>query len=285
MDIQKIFLQLQKKVNQRLELFFDRKAKELKNFSPLTKQLFKEIKDFSLAGGKRIRPIFLYYGYLAGGGKNKKAILDASICVELIHNYLLIHDDIIDKDEFRRGKPTIHEIYRTIYQKKFLDSKHLGVSAGILAGDFCSVFGYDILVNSKFPLELKLKAIQKLNQILIEVVEGEMLDVFLGLDHQLSQNDIFKILEYKSARYTVEGPLHLGAILAGANGNLLKRLSQYAIPLGIAFQIQDDILGMFGEPKKTCKPSGNDLKEAKQTILILKARQLASPKQRKIINT
>ncbi|MDI6915983.1 MAG: polyprenyl synthetase family protein, partial [Desulfitobacteriaceae bacterium] len=164
------------------------------------------------------------------------------------------------------------------------DFEHLGISAGIVAGDVTSFFGYEILAKSKFPQPLKIKAINRLNQMLTDVFSGEVLDVFLVIKHQLSQNEIFKILEYKTARYTIEGPLHLGAILAGGNKKVLKKLSDYAIPLGIAFQIQDDILGMFGDEKKLGKPVGSDLKEGKQTLLIFKARKLAKKSERKIID-
>lgn len=292
MDFQKKITKLQEEVNKRLEIFFKKKIKEAKSISLLMSQMTKEISDqvtkeindFVLRGGKRIRPILVYYGYLAAGGKDKKAILDAAISIEIIHNYLLIHDDIIDKDEFRRGKPTIHWKYQRLYKRVSKDFKHLGISAGIVAGDLCSAFGYEILTNSKFSDSLKVKALDKLNRIITEVGGGEILDVFLGIKHQLKKDEIFKILEYKTARYTIEGPLHLGAILAGADKRILKKLSDYAIPLGIAFQIQDDILGMFGDEKKLGKPIGSDLREGKQTLLIFKARKSASKRQRKIID-
>ncbi|MBZ9569723.1 polyprenyl synthetase family protein [Patescibacteria group bacterium] len=292
MDFQKKITKLQKEINKRLEIFFEKKIKETRSISLLMSQMTKEISDqmtkeinnFVLRGGKRIRPILAYYGYFAAGGKGKKAILDAAISIEIIHNYLLIHDDIIDKDEFRRGKPTIHQKYKKIYQRTSKEAEHLGISAGIVAGDLCSSFGYEILTKSKFPDSLKVKALDKLNRIITEVGGGEVLDVFWGIKHKLSRDEIFKILEYKTARYTIEGPLHLGAILAGADKKILKKLSDYAIPLGIAFQIQDDILGMFGDEKKLGKPIGSDLREGKQTLLIFKARRSANRRQRKIID-
>lgn len=285
MEIQKTLVYLQKEINKRLEDFFKNKIKEAKNFSLPVRKMLEVIQDFVLAEGKRIRPILVYYGYLAGGGKNKEAILDATIFMELIHDFLLIHDDIIDQDEFRRGGLTLHQRYHFAYQK--IGEKratHLGICAGILAGDLLVSFGYEILASARFPERLKNKALDRLSRMLNDVIFGQTLDVFLGVDHQVWKKDIFKILEYKTARYTVEGPLQIGAILAGDNDETLKTLSRYAIPLGIAFQLQDDILGMFGDEYQTGKPVGSDLKEGKQTFLIWEARRKASPEQRKIIN-
>lgn len=278
MNFQEEIKTLQKEIDARLEIFFDRKNKEIEKISPLLGKITTDIEEFVLRGGKRIRPILFYYGYLAAGGKRKKEILDSAISIEIIHNYLLMHDDIIDRDEFRRGKSTIHQKYKEIYK-----NEHLGISAGIVAGDLTSIFGYEILAKSKFPEVFKIRAVNKLNQTLIDVGSGQILDSFLGIDHQLSQEEIFKILEYKTARYTIEGPLHLGAILAGADKRVFKKLSDYAIPLGIAFQIRDDILGTFGDEKILGKPVGSDLKEGKQTLLIFKARKSANKKEKQII--
>jgi geranylgeranyl diphosphate synthase type I len=282
---QKKITQFKKEINKRLKVFFKEKVRESKKvFPPLVGKIISDAGEFTLREGKRIRPILFYYGYLAAKGKNKKTALDTSISIELIHNFLLMHDDIIDRDEFRRGKPTIHYKYQNFYKKTSKDFGHLGISAGILAGDVTSFFGYDILAKSEFPQPLKIKALDRLNQMLTDVFSGEVLDVFLGIKHQLFQDEIFKILEYKTAKYTIEGPRHLGAILAGADNKVLERLSDYAIPVGVAFQIQDDILGMFGDEKKLGKPVGSDLREGKQTLLILKARKSASKKERKIIH-
>lgn len=283
MNIQKTLIPLQKKIKQRLEIFFKDKIKEFKKISPLAEQMIKEIRDFVMRGGKRIRPILLYYGYLAAGGKNKKVILDAAISIELIHNYLLIHDDIIDNDKVRRHKPTFHYQYQSIYHQVLKDAHHLGIGAGIIAGDLLSTFGYKLLTQSNFQQSAKIKALDVLNQAMINVEVGQILDVFLGLETRLTEDEILKILEYKTARYSIEGPLFIGAILAEANQKTLKILHQYAIPLGIAFQIQDDILGMFGDENKTGKLVGADIKEGKPNLLIFKAQKQANPKQKKIL--
>lgn len=280
--IQKVLKKLKTQIKRRLNAFLKKKVNEAGQVSPLLKEMTYYGMEFVMRGGKRIRPALVYYGYLTGGGRNKKAILDVSICVELIHNYLLVHDDIIDRDELRRGKPTIHKHYQNFY-RKIENREHLGNSAGILIGDLLCNFGYEILANAKFSGALKNKALARLNQMLTEVIFGEMLDVFLGLEKPLKEKDILNILKYKTAKYTIEGPLHIGAILAGSNKNTLRILSQYSIPLGMAFQIQDDILGIFGETKTTGKAVGADIREGKQTLLISRAIQQASERQRKTI--
>lgn len=281
--MQKILKTLGVQIERRLSVFLKRKVKEAGQVSPLLQEMTYQGMEFVMRGGKRIRPTLVYYGYLAGGGRNKKAILDAAICVELIHNYLLVHDDIIDRDEMRRGKPTIHKYYQNIY-RQLENGEHFGNSAGILIGDLLCHFGYESIINTKFSGVLKSKAMARLNQMLDEVIFGEMLDVFWGFNKTLKEEDIFQIYKYKTAKYTIEGPLHIGAILAGVNKKTLRILSQYSISLGVAFQIQDDILGLFGNAKATGKTIGADIKEGKQTLLIFRARQKSNPKQRKIIN-
>jgi len=182
----------------------------------------------------------------------------------------------------------------------------LGISSAILAGDLAVSFAYEILAESNFPDDFKNKAIQRLNIILKDVIVGQTIDVFGGIGRQLKIGNILKIMEYKTARYTIEGPLHIGAILAGpvrsraracapvglgraasngagASDKVLKILSDFAIPLGIAFQIRDDILGVFGDAKVTGKSSSSDIREGKQTLLIVEALKRAGKNQKKEI--
>ncbi|MSU60619.1 MAG: polyprenyl synthetase family protein [Candidatus Staskawiczbacteria bacterium] len=279
----KKYLSLQKIIDQKLELFFNGKIKAAKNLSPFLVSNIKEKRNFVMNGGKRLRPILLYYGYIAAGGKNKKAIMDACIFIELIHGYLLIHDDIIDQDDQRRGMATLHRQYEALYKKLARQSGHLGVSLAIVAGDMLSTYGYDILGRSSFPDAQKIKALAELNSILSDATTGQTLDILYSTNATVELKDILKVFEYKTAKYTIEGPLRLGAILAGANQKMINLLSRYALPLGIAFQIQDDILGMFGNKKKTGKAIDSDIKQNKKTLLILQAKKLASVAQKKTL--
>lgn len=278
---------MKRKIDRELAVFFNLKIREIRN-NQKPKELLKmveNLKGFTLGFGKRIRPILFYYGYLIGGGKNKKEALKAAISVELIHSYLLIHDDIIDKDNFRHNNFSMHYGYERKGKEWFKgeESKHFGVSMGIIAGDLASTLGYAALSDSEFPSDLKIKAISGLNKIVANTITGEALDVVLGANPDFNAAEIVKMQEYKTAKYTIEGPLHLGAILAGADENFLNSLSNFAIPLGIAFQIQDDIMGVFGDREKIGKPVGADIREGKKTLLVSRAIEKSNNKQRNTI--
>lgn len=283
MDIKKELSEFKKGADKRLNHFFNRKFKQSSKIDPLTVDAVKKIRDFTLVGGQRIRPLFAYYGYLAAEGRNKKAMLNACLCTELVQSYMLIHDDIIDRDVLRRGQPTVHVRYANQYKKISGDFNHLGLAGAILAGDLAASYCYEILDETNFKPQFKIKAIMRLNQMMETVLNGQIMDIFLGVGRQLTSKDIHKILRNKTASYTVEGPLQIGAILAGASAKTLSILKEYGIFLGIAFQLKDDILGMFGNKKVTGKSDSSDIKEGKQTLLITEAKKRATVSQRKII--
>jgi len=276
------------KTEKELNKFFNKKIKQAKDQEKPEEflEMIKKLKKFVLSGGKRIRPTLFYYGYFIAGGKEKKDAFKASISIELIHSYLLIHDDIIDEDSFRHNNLTMHCRYEKKYKDKFneKDLKHFGISMAIVAGDLASSLGYEILTCSNFPIDLKIKAIKKLNQIVSNTITGEAMDVILANRLNVSQDDVIKMQGYKTAKYTIEGPLHLGAILAGADEKFLESISEFSIPLGIAFQIQDDIIGVFGKEKEIGKFVGADIREGKKTLLSVKAFEKADSEQLKILN-
>ncbi|MBU4332579.1 polyprenyl synthetase family protein [Patescibacteria group bacterium] len=262
------------KVEQKLAGFFDKKIADTKGFN---KEILKHLKEFTLRGkSKRIRAFLIFTGYEAFGGGNQKEIVKASMSIELIHSFFLIHDDIIDQDELRRGKPTFHKGF-----EKYKD-KHFGESIAIIAGDIAHTLAIESFLSTNFSLGKKLKVLQKINQMILDSCEGENLDILLPVQKkQSSQKDILRVYEYKTAKYTFEAPLHIGALLAGATDKDLKALSDYSIPLGIAFQIQDDILGVFGDEREIGKPVGSDIREGKKTLLVWKALQSANQTQKK----
>lgn len=237
-------------------------------------------------GGKRLRGAFVYYGYLMHGGKNLDEILKIAAAIELSHTYLLIHDDIMDKGNFRRGTPTIHKIYRNNYihltgEKE--NSWHFGESIGICAGDIlCHIAGM-IMAQADFDADLQVKALQKYHRLITDTGYGQVLDVFLELNEAAEEEDIIRVHHYKTGEYTYQNPLQIGAILAGATEKELETLKNYAIPGGIAFQLQDDILGMYGDEGKLGKPADSDLKEGKRTLLIIKALENANAQERIIL--
>lgn len=269
-----------------IEKYFDQKIKKAKKNNFLASQAIKMIADFTLAGGKRIRPAFVYYGYLASGGKEDKKILDISMSLELIHSFLLIHDDIIDRDEKRHGIMTVHEKYKRIGQRisPQKDNDHFGNSMAIIAGDMAHAMANEIIFNSKFSPEIIIKALDKLQNIVYVTISGEMLDVVMENRGRSDEEEILQMFEGKTSRYTFEGPLHFGSILSGnSSKKRLDAFTAYSLPLGKAFQIRDDILGLFGDEKKIGKPVGSDVIEGKQTLLLLRALKKGNKNQKKTI--
>ncbi len=244
-DINDIMTCYQTQVNKRLELFFDKKIEEASRISNYTREVAVNAKEYTLRGGKRLRPIFFIYGYKCFSDDNIEAITEASISIELMQSYLLIHDDIMDEDELRRGKPTFHIVYKDICERQFEKNESLkfGENIALLAGDLLEAYGEEVLANSHFKDEYVKKALAKYAEIVKNVGYGQILDIISEKKGIITEDEILMIHKLKTATYTIEGPLHIGALLAGANDADLQILSNYGIPLGLAFQIQDDILG------------------------------------------
>ncbi|HRY82315.1 MAG TPA: polyprenyl synthetase family protein [Candidatus Moranbacteria bacterium] len=285
MDAIEMLKNYKKRVEPYLCDYFNRKIKEAKKLDSLAVQAVKMIADFTMAGGKRIRPALVYYGYLASGGKDGKEIIEASMGIELIHSFLLIHDDIIDRDKLRHGVMTVHEKYRKIGERisPKKDNAHFGNSMAIVAGDLAYSMANEIIFNAKFPPEIIIKALDKLQDIVYATIPGEMLDVVMENRGRTTEKEILRMFEGKTSRYTFEGPLHFGSILSGNSVEMLPAFSRYSLPLGKAFQLRDDILGVFGTEKKLGKSVGADVTEGKQTLLLIKALEKSNASQKKII--
>jgi len=273
-----------------LKEYFQEKKIAFRKVDPLAEEAVKILEKFIISGGKRIRPAMVYYGFLLGGGrvnsKNRADIIKASMSIELTHSFLLIHDDIIDRDEKRHGVDTVHEHYKKIAQKHFpkTDPEHFGKSMAIIAGDLAASMANEILFESNFSAKTIVNALRQLQKVVYTTIPGEMLDVVMEAKGESTEGEILKMHEGKTAFYTFEGPLHLGIILAGnKNKKLLEDISDYSMAVGKAFQVRDDILGVFGEAEKLGKPIGSDIIENKQTLLVLKALEKSDAKQRKII--
>lgn len=232
-EFSQILSNCQRLIGKEIEKFFEQKIE--KTAAPFEREVFNWLKEYSLRPAKRIRAILVNYGYFLAGGKNKQAILQASIFIELIHNYLLIHDDIIDKDEMRRGGKTLHCLY--------------GQDMAMGAGDMASALGYEVLTSCSFPSEYKIKAINKINQTLSSTCYGQMLELKLREKKKFTEKSVLEMYKRKTAFYTLVAPLQVGALLAGADEKFLKKIEKFALPLGIGFQIRDDI--QDGDIEKT----------------------------------
>jgi len=274
------------KIEIELKKYLAKKTKEAYQTSRYCGEMLDHITDITLRGGKRIRAALLFYSYMAHGGKDEKMALYASMSIELAQTYLLIHDDIMDRDILRRGGSTIHHIYRQLAEKRYkgrIESEHYGRSIAILAGDTANGFSNEILAELPIDSKLTRRALLELNKMYNKEYFGQLLDINSELIDNVSRNDVVRIHELKTSPYTFDTPMKLGAILAGADEKTVDRLSKYAIPLGVAFQIQDDILGMFGREEKLGKPTTSDLREGKRTLLILDALEKADRGDRQTI--
>ncbi len=285
MDASKTLAEFKKKVDPEIEKYFERIIREAEGKDAIVTEALRYVRKIILAGGKRLRPAFMYYGYLAAGGREKEKIIKTSIGIELIHAFLLIHDDIIDKDKKRHNLDTVNFRYEKLGKKIFrrTEPEHFGNSMAVIFGDMVAAMGNQIIFSSDFSPVLVVKALHKLQTIISATVVGQARDIYMEYRKGTTEKEVLKMYEYKTAKYTIEGPLHLGAILAGADDKLLKTFSAYAIPVGIAFQIQDDILGIFADEKKLGKPVGSDVRQGKYTLLVARAFEKAGGKQKNII--
>lgn len=291
--IREIVEDFQQEFTRALHRALERKAAQSQDLPPLVSGALAGAEQFSLLqfatrGGKRIRPLLFCCGYLCLGGTDGEAILNASVAVELLQTGLIIHDDLIDRSVERRAGPTMHLLWKRYFHEARYRSRyasepeHFGLSMALLMGDIASALAYEILVRSDFPIERKLKAVRTFSEVIYRVAFGELLDVdlsFRPLD-ALTEEEILTVYKLKTAGYTTEGPLQMGAALGGAHDAHFDLFREYAVPLGVAFQIQDDLLGMFGSRGDTGKDEGSDLLEAKRTPLVLKAWHQASPRER-----
>jgi geranylgeranyl diphosphate synthase, type I len=285
MDALELLKKYKKRVDFSLEKYFDKKIQRAGNIDITAEEAVRMIKEYTMAGGKRIRPAVLYYSYLASGGKEEEKIIEASMSVELLHSFLLIHDDVIDRDATRHGVETMHEKFKNVARKYEVakDINHFGNSMAMIAGDMTAAMACDIIFNGNFSSDVIVRALHKIQDIVFVTIPGEMLDVIMEYSGRATEEEVLKMYEGKTARYTFEGPMHLGCMLAGGSEENLKKFSDYALPLGIAFQIRDDIIGIFGQEKKIGKPVGSDVIEGKQTLLVVKALEIGNKGQKDII--
>jgi len=272
-----------------LEKFFDKKIEEVKNIGRggkgilIAVDMLRRYQRFS-HGGKKLRGSWIQLGYEIAGG-NKKDVLEASTCIEIIHSFILMHDDIQDLDILRRGFPTIHKQYENEHKKIKAkhDSVQYGMSMGINTGDLGDFLGMEVLLKSKFPEGRKLKAAIYLSRLLQRVAYGQGLDVTYEQMGGISEYDVMQIHLHKSSIYTVPGPLKIGALLGGLSRNKIVALEDFGEPVGIGFQLRDDELGLFSDEETLGKPIGGDIKEGKNTILHIKAIEKANKEDKKIL--
>jgi geranylgeranyl diphosphate synthase type I len=250
---------------------------------------------FVLEGGKRIRPAFVYWGYRGAGGSAGNgladAVLRAACAVELLHASALIHDDIMDGSQIRRGRPAVHVEFADQHRQAGWrgEADAFGQGAAILLGDLAFTWADAALASAGLPSDRLAAALPVFNTLRAEMIGGQYLDLLEAQRGAPDEDAVQRVLLYKSGKYTVERPLHMGAAMAGGDAErqraLQRTYSAYGLPLGEAFQLRDDVLGVFGAPSVTGKPAGDDLREGKETFLVLRARALSGPRGRRLLDT
>ena len=273
-----------------LKDFLERITRDLSEISAELTPVSAEITSF-LATGKRFRPLFAYAGYLAAGGQNDgaqlKNMLKAATSLELLQACALIHDDLMDGSDMRRGAPAVHRYFENYHLENSMrgDKTQFGLSAAILLGDFALIWA-DKLINESGLSDEQLRRLLPLNDLMrIELIAGQYLDVRESAATTSSVERALKVARYKSGKYTIERPLHFGALIAGSSDETNSVLTNFGIPLGEAFQLRDDLLGVFGDPETTGKPAGDDLREGKRTVLTALAIENFSAQQADIFNS
>ena len=276
---------LRGRVNKALAAFLSGQATRLDAVSDHLRPVQDAAGEFLLLGGKRMRPAFAYWGYRGAGGEDTDAIVNAVSCLELLQACALVHDDVMDGSDTRRGRPAMHRHFASLHRAASWsgNSEGFGMSAAILLGDLCLIWADEMLNTSGVPTVALLRAQPVYDEMRVELMAGQYLDLLEQAVGGGTVDSALRVARYKSAKYTVEKPLHLGAVLAGCGPEVLAGLSGYGLPLGEAFQLRDDVLGVFGDPSQTGKPAGDDLREGKRTALIAMALQTATARQHDLI--
>ncbi len=280
MNLQEYIREYKIKIDKEIENFFTEKINSADDF--FVKNYYSELKDYILAGGKRIRPLLCIATYNAFSKNNDDKIILPSLAVEFLHNASLIHDDIIDKDDFRRGNPAFHYRFKQYHERKKLKKmtpRDFGTSIGILGGDTTFFFGLEPLIQCKFDLDLKLKSINYYEKVFQELCEGVLIEMNMVNEDNINIEDYIKMVSLKTGAL-IEKSMLIGACFAKTEKKYLGLISDYAINLGIAFQIIDDILGTFGDEKITGKPTDGDIREGKKTALLIHAINSLDDKKR-----
>ncbi|HZI96780.1 MAG TPA: polyprenyl synthetase family protein [Actinomycetales bacterium] len=270
----------------------------LEQVSPECAPLVETVADL-LAGGKRLRPAFCYWGWRGAGGGDDDCIVKAAAALELFQAAALIHDDVMDHSDTRRGMPAVHRRFATLHRGNAWagDAERFGHAGAILAGDLCLSWSDEVLANCGLGDDRFRAGKALFDRMRTQLMGGQYLDMLEqavaatgsvgdGGDAGDARDPVERarrVIRFKSAKYTIEHPLLLGGTLAGAEPAVLAAYSGYGLPLGEAFQLRDDILGVFGDPGETGKPAGDDLREGKRTVLVALAVRGADPSQAALV--
>jgi geranylgeranyl diphosphate synthase, type I len=242
-----------------------------------------------LAGGKRLRPAFCYWGWRAAGGADCPAIYTAAASLELLQASALIHDDVMDASDTRRGRPAVHRQFSArLAATNPGAAEQFGTGAAILIGDMLLSWTDEMYQASGFPADVLRRGQRALDAMQTEVAAGQYLDILSQAKRSTTVAEAMRVIIFKTAKYTIQRPLQLGALLAASStaaGDAVTTVcTEYGIPLGIAFQLRDDLLGVLGDPARTGKPATGDISEGKRTVLMALARERATTSQARLLD-
>ena len=285
MNFQTELLNIKKAVDRELERFFSQKKKLVAKSDFITAEAFEYLGILTLGGGKRLRPALFLNCCKIKNVTEAKAALKIATALELVHMYLLIHDDIIDFGSVRHGQMTAQLRYAG-WAKKFFGARneHFGNSMAIVMGDMLYAYALEMIAESGMEAKKNQQIISLVQKVVAQTIIGQVQDISIENRKNPSREDVLAMYCNKTAQYTFQGPLRAGLLFSGnVDEKLAKALDKYAINLGIAFQIRDDIIGIFGDKSKTGKEIGIDIAEGKKTLLVLDAFELADAKQKNML--
>ncbi|MFF1442702.1 polyprenyl synthetase family protein [Streptomyces sp. NPDC058295] len=270
-----------KAVEDALRRFFAARRDEAAAIGPACAEVVAELESYVLRGGKRVRPAFVWLGWLGAGGDpdgaTAEAVVRTGAALELFHASALIHDDVIDASLTRRGAPAAHVLFAGRHRDRCWngDAELFGTGTAILAGDLAQGWADDLIRTGGLPAPAQARVAPVWSALRTEVLCGQLLDVTAEAAGAEDLDTPLRVNTYKTASYTVERPLHIGAAIAGADDALVAAYRAFGHDIGVAFQLRDDLLGVFGAAEETGKPSGGDLVQGKRTVLFAAALQFA----------
>ncbi|MDG4827504.1 polyprenyl synthetase family protein [Asanoa sp. WMMD1127] len=272
--------ELRARFDAELAAFLERQDPDWPDGAP--RGVFTTLHRFVLAGGKRLRPLFCYWGWRSAGGADGTPIIAASAALELFHAFALIHDDIMDGSDRRRGEPSVHRLFADLHTRSSWrgDPASYGRNTALLCGDLCAAWADQMFHECGLSAEQVHQGYGVFAIMRTEVIAGQYLDLVSGVGDG-SVASALTVIRMKAARYTVTRPLQIGAALAGAGDEALAALAAFGDPLGDAFQLRDDVLGVFGDPAVTGKSILDDLREGKPTVMMALARGSADREQQR----
>lgn len=271
--------ELRDRVDAALREFMTAAIAPLREIDDVLIPVAETLAEFVLDGGKRLRPAFCFWAGRAAGHPDSDALVRAAASLELLQASALAHDDVIDHSDTRRGRPAVHRRFAEIHRGRGWtgSSDDFGAGVAILLGDLLLAWSETMLATSGCSGDALERARPVSDVMRLELMAGQYLDVVEQARGGASVASALRVAQFKSAKYTIERPLHLGAAIAAASPEVVAAYSDYGIPLGEAFQLRDDLLGVYGDPATTGKPAGDDVREGKRTVLIALAVERLSP--------